>query len=154
MLRIWNGRRWAGLFVVAAIAGCGGSDAVPPTTGVVAGTHGGSISPLPDSLGTVEYLMEAEKVAKSTRVKGRGKMRLVAYFANNDGSGGPDPAPSAVTFKDPMGKDHPLAPRPAADDNSKAVRFESEPFESDHDVVGEFKLTLGSNPVTIPVRSR
>jgi len=98
--------------------------------------------------------MEADETAKTSKVKGKGRMRMVAYFANLDGSGGPDPAPTAVTFKDPAGKEHPLFPKPSGDDDSKALRFESEAFESVHDVAGELKMTLDASPVTMPIRSR
>ena len=154
MNKTQSGLGWAFLTVALALAGCGGGDAVPTAVGVEGGPHGGSMTNLPEGAGTVEYLMVADSTAKATKIKGRGKMRLVAYFANAGGTGAPDPAPSAVTFIDGSNKKHTLAAKPSPDEPSRELRYESEPFDSDHDIVGEFQLTLGSNPITVPVRSR
>ena len=67
---------------------------------------------------------------------------------NKEARGPLDPTPGDVSFTDSAGKPHKLEAR--GDD----ARFESEAYDSNHDVNGDLKARIGSETVTVSVRSR
>jgi hypothetical protein len=144
----------AGLMLLAALSGCGGSDPGADGAGAkrIIGPHGATAMPLAGGKAYVEVLLERPKAATTRKVPAP---MLVAYFLQQDGKEALSPLPDSVQASvRPPGKDAPvtfrLDPKPAASGPAAQGRFASEPGDLDYDDLrGELTAILGGQPVKV-----
>ena len=136
-------RHLTAALILAILAGCDGPPNPKPGP---ATPHNGSLVALPDGLGFVEILKEADPAR-------RGQSKVVAYFL--DPSKNPLAAVTTVSLKSQASGGKAVDFKPAGDAGpAKAGAMISSSFSDRGEVEGDLTATIGGKPITVPINVR